>query len=298
MSVEDLKAIELFLAIVDEKSISGAAKRLNLTAPAATRRLAALEFSLKSRLFNRTTRRVSLTEAGATFFEYAQEILTLSERSQQALKEIGAGASGVLTISAPAPIALGLIVPYIAEFNQRYPNIKIGLQLNDNIVDIVSEGIDVAVRVGHLKDSTLIAKPIMTSDSVVCTSPEYLKQNGTPIHIEELSTHACLTFQGRNKRKFWSFSKGDEEFKIPVSGPFSADSGLALIRAAIDGVGILMLPEWVIAQELKTKKLLPILTDYNVEPKGTPVHAVYPSREYLPEKVKIFIEFLQEKAQL
>lgn len=287
--MDKLSDIKLFLLVAEEGSFAGAARKAGVSATVATRRISALEEDLQTRLLNRSTRNVSLTEAGQIFRERALEVVGAADRAQDALEELQGNPRGTLQVSASptiAPILLGLM----PDFYELYPDIRLLFNFTEAYVDLVKEGFDLAIRVGHPSDSSLIARELILSDSMLCASPAYLKKWGIPRHPRELNEHQCLTL----KNKIWKFSKGGEQFSVPVTGNVKTDVGSLAIIAARAGAGITMMPDWALKDDLTNGSLVRILEDFQIEPKGTPVNAVYPARTHLPPKVRVLIEFLKD----
>jgi DNA-binding transcriptional LysR family regulator len=257
-----------------------------------SRRIAELEDRLGVRLLRRTTRKLSLTEAGATYYERAQGIVRAVEEANLAVTEQRAAPSGILRMTVPASVARRHLAPAVAAFQMRYPAVRIVMSVTDRLVDLVDEGWDVAIRVGRLEDSSLIARKIGAGRRLVCASPAYLKRAGRPRRPIELSDHACLTFRSHPGSNLWRFRKGDSVSEVRATGPFFADSGGALVAAACAGLGLVLLPVWLLGEELGRGRLEPVLGDYAPDPATTPLHAVYAPGPYVAPKVRAMIDFL------
>lgn len=296
--MDDLAAIELFLAVAEEESFTGAARRLGISAAAATRRIAALEDTLRTRLLARSTRRVSLTAEGEVYREHALAILDAVRHSHEALRDFDATPRGRLRVTSRSSIGLRLIVPFVCEFKARYPEISLGLELTDTPIDIVAEGFDVAIAMGHLSSSSLVAKTLAVTDSLICASPEYLARRGTPVDPGELKAHECLSFQARSGRNTWKFSQGKQCTDVRIEAKVAINNGEALKRLALDGLGIVLVTDWLVREELESGALVQLFADYAIEPIGTPITALYPTRTHLPRKVRAFLDFVAEKAEL
>ncbi len=288
--MDRLSDVRLFLLIAEERGFAPAARRAGISATVATRRIASLEADLGARLFNRSTRNVSLTEAGEVYRERAQEVIDAADRARHALEELRGTPRGTLAVTASPVMGQGLL-QLMPTFLDDYPEIKVKFRFTEQQVDLIREGFDLAIRLGHPSDSTLVARQLMQSDSVICASPTYLEKRGKPSHPSDLSNHDCLTM--RSKR--WHFSKDSEQFYVPVDGPLEINEGPLIIAAAVSGMGIMMAPDWIIRELLVTGTLVQVLSDYQIEPKGTPVNAVYPARSHLPPKVRVFIDYLIEQ---
>lgn len=296
--MDDLAAIELFLAVAEEESFTGAARRLGISAAAATRRIAALEDTLRTRLLARSTRRVSLTAEGEVYREHAIAIRDAVRHSHEALREFDATPRGRLRVTSRSSIGLRLIVPFVCEFKTRYPEVSLGLELSDQPIDIVAEGFDVAIAMGHLNSSSLVAKTLAVTDSLICASPDYLARHGTPVEPNELKTHECLSFQARSGRNTWKFSRGSQRTDVRIEAKVAINNGEALKQLALDGLGIVLVTDWLVREELESGELVQLFKDYAIEPVGTPITALYPTRAHLPRKVRAFLDFLAEKAAI
>tara|TARA_R110002096_G_scaffold16991_19_gene58507 strand:+ start:10882 stop:11784 length:903 start_codon:yes stop_codon:yes gene_type:complete len=296
--MDDLAAIELFLAVAEEESFAGAARRLGISAAAATRRIAALEDTLGTRLLARSTRRVSLTAEGEVYREHAHAILDAVHHSHEALREFDTTPRGRLRVTSRSSIGQRLIVPFVCEFTARYPQVSLGLELTDTPIDIVAEGFDVAIAMGHLSSSSLVAKTLAVTDSLICASPDYLARRGTPRDPGELKAHECLSFQARTGRNTWKFSQPGRRTEVRIEAKIAINNGEALKQLALDGLGIVLVTDWLVREELESGALVQLFADYAIEPVGTPISALYPTRTHLPRKVRVFLDFLAEKAAL
>ncbi len=294
--MEDVESIKLFLAVAEQESFAGAARRLGISPTGATRRIAALEESLNTRLLTRSTRKVSLTAEGEVYREHASAIVEAINASHEALQDFDAVPHGRLRVTAHDSIALRLIVPHICEFRERYPEVSLGLDLTNNPGDIVAKGFDVAIVIGRLENSSLVAKTLAVTDSVVCASPDYLKHHGHPTEPRKLKDHQCLSFHARTGRNTWKFSKGTQCVEVGITAKIAVNNGEALKQLVLDGLGIAMVTDWLVQDELKDGTLIRLFADYAIEPRGTPVTALYPSRTHLPSKTRAFLDFFAEKA--
>ncbi len=287
--MDRLSDVRLFLLVAEERGFAPAARRAGVSATVATRRIASLEDDLGARLFNRSTRNVSLTEAGEVYRERAQEVIDAADRARHALEELRGTPRGTLAVTASPAMGQGLL-QLMPAFLSVYPEIKVKFRFTEEQVDLIREGFDLAIRLGHPSDSTLVARQLMQSDFVICASPIYLEKRGKPKRPSDLSNHDCITM-----RKRWHFSKDNEQFYAPVDGPLEINEGPLIIAAAVSGMGIMMVPDWIIRELLVTGTLVQVLSDYQIEPKHTPVNAVYPARSHLPPKVRVFIDYLIEQ---
>lgn len=294
--METLNAIRLFLTVAEEESFARAARRLGISAAAATRRIAALENALRTRLFARSTRRVGLTAAGEVYREHALAIVEAIDQSHEALRDVHASPRGRLRVTVRSSIGLRLVVPYVAEFCARYPQVSLGLELSDAPRDIVAEGFDIAIAMGHLESSSLVGKTLAVTDSLVCASPDYLNRRGRPVDPRELKDHECLSFQARTGTNTWKFSRASLRTDVRITARIAINNGEALKQLALDGIGIVMVTDWLVQDELKDGSLVHLFAEYAIEPQGMPITALYPSRSHLPQKVRVFLDFFAGKA--
>lgn len=282
-----------FIKVVDTKSFTAAADRLNLSKSVVSRRIAELENRLGARLLNRTTRKLSLTEVGQAYYERCSRILADLEEAEQAVADLHAAPRGRLRVNAPLSFGFVHLAPAIAEFMRRYPSIEIDMDLNDRVVDLIDEGYDLAVRIGRLRDSSLIAKRLAPSRQVICASPAYLEKHGTPTRPEDLTNHNCLIYTNVPTAEQWQFRDGTETRSVRVSGTLRANNGDLLRAAAIAGLGIVILPTFLCGDALSSGQLQCILLDHTTQ-EGN-VYALYPQNRHLSPKVRAFVDFLAER---
>jgi DNA-binding transcriptional LysR family regulator len=295
--MDDILALRLFLAIADTASFTRAARRLSLTPAVASRKMAALEAELGQRLFLRSTRKVSLTEHGAFLRQHAQRVIDAIDEADEAMRGALARPAGRLRIACRAGLGSHFIVPYIAEFRAAYPEVTIGLELvHDRTADLMSSGCDVAVTIAQLQDSNLVARRIAETDSHLYASPDYLARHGVPHTPRDLEHHACLTMSAVSGTTTWKLSQGNARFEVPIRSPLAIDDADAVLSCACAGLGIILLADWFVQDAVRRGALTPILTDYQVEPRGTPINLLYPSRSYVPLKVRAFMDFYADKA--
>lgn len=286
MNISD---VQLFLTITETSSLSQAAKRLDISPMAVSRRLAAIEQELGTRLLQRTTRSVSLTQEGAEFLPYARSMVE-AEDSAKALFSPGCkGAAGLLRITAPSGFGRRNIIPLVTGLLNANPELRIDLQLSEMVVDIVGMGIDVAVRVAPLKDSNLIARKIVDNPRIVVASPDYLKKNGVPVRMSELHHHNCLRLSNVLQ---WAFEAEGQPTSITVEGRFSSSNVEGTRELCINGLGIAQLTYWDVKREIASGELVEIHLD-DVKPQQLAVWAVLPTTRYLPQRVNVFIDALK-----
>lgn len=287
--MDDLLPLRIFVQAARAGSFTAAAQQMGLTPSTVSRKVSALESALGQRLFQRTTRRQVLTEAGARFLADAERICAELDAAVEAAAA-GDAAAGRLHVAAEPDMATHLLTPVLPGFLAAHPKLKLRLSLGTELADLVRDGIDVALRVGPLESSSLIARRIGTSRSALFASPAYLRRAGVPERPADLAGHACLSFRSTAPGpRLWRFAGGAA---VAVEGPVRANSLSVLRRLAEAGCGIVLIPEWA-AREAETRgALVRVLTDAPLAAPEDPVSAVYPAARHLPGKVRIFIDFL------
>ena len=281
--------VEVFSAIAESGSLSAAARRLGLAPMTVSRRLASLEGELGVRLFHRTTRSVSLTAEGETFLPFATTLLEASEGARVSLKSNAGAASGVLKVTAPTVFGQAVIMPLIPTLLAEHPALRVDLTLSDSIVDIVGLGIDVAVRISTLRDSTLIARPLAPNPRVLCASPLYLERHGIPATMDALLSHRRIALHGM---PFWPFMRDGEAVSMRAEGVFSANSVEAVRTASRQGLGIAMLTYWDIRDDLAAGSLCLVELE-DVDPEQLFITALLPTRQHVPHRVGVFLQRLE-----
>ncbi|MGQ9369969.1 LysR family transcriptional regulator [Azospirillum sp. A39] len=279
-----------FIKVVEARSFTAAADKLGLSKSVVSRRIADLEYRLGARLLNRTTRRLSLTEVGQAFYERCSRILADLEEAEHAAADLHAAPRGRLKVNAPLSFGLLHLAPAVAVFLERHPAIEIDIDLNDRYVDLIDEGYDVAVRIGRLRDSSLIARRLAPNRRVVVASPAYLEARGTPRTPDELSEHACLIYTNVPMAEQWQFRVDGETRAVRVSGTLRANNGDMLRAAALAGRGIAVLPTFMCGDALQSGALRCLFDDCYFSESG--VYALYPQNRHLSPKVRVFVDFL------
>ncbi len=292
--MDNLASIRMFVRVADAGSFTAAARQLDVAVSSVSRQINALEEDLNTRLFQRTTRKLSLTEAGHLYYEHVAKILRDFDEARLAVSQTGSP-TGILRITSPTAIGRELLISVIPAFLEQYPGVRIVMSLSDYVIDLVESGTDVAIRVGRLGDSTLKARKIGDSKRVVCASPRYLKKAGVPRHPKDLEQHNCITFRDHPGHNLWSFNGPDGKLNVRVTGNFFARSADALVAAALAGMGLVLLPDWNIGVELRQKQLKAVLSDYQISPEFSPVWALHTHQRHVPPKVRAFIDFLIER---
>lgn len=293
MIIESLKDFLIFCHIFEKRNLTLAADALFLTPAFISKRLKFLEEEIGARLFHRTTRQLSSTEAGQIFYDQAIKVIELHSEISSFWKKSHIP-TGTLKITASASFGRLYLVHLVNDFLKHYPFVSVDLILSDKIIDIVKEGFDLAVRIAALPDSSLISKKIGPADRIICATPEYLQRMGTPRHPFELREHNCLTINNQNLWKFLDPSDDEKSMTVRVKGNYNTSLGDALVESVKDGLGIAMISKWHIPKEIGEKKLIPLLTQYPLMNQPS-VYLVYPSSQNLSLKVRCFIDFLQEK---
>lgn len=288
----DTSVMRLFVRVVEEGSFSAAARFFGITPSAVSRQVSQLEQELGTRLFHRTTRKQNLTEAGQVYFQHASRIVVDIETANLAVSQLTDEPSGSLYATVEADYAVAFIAPILPDFLKMYPKVQVRLSMSSGHLDVVDSAIDLAIRFGHLGDSGLIARKLATSSSLICASPDYLEKYGTPTHPSALMAHHCLSFQAEPGKTCWKFQDTEKIVEVPVSGPLNANSLSFLRELALANQGIIMIPSWMVNDDLKAKRLVPLLEEFPMIPSSTPIHAVFAHNRHLAPKVRAFVDFL------
>ncbi|WP_417528329.1 LysR family transcriptional regulator [Marinomonas shanghaiensis] len=288
--------LTLFVHVADSGSFHKAAELAGLSTPALSKRISKLEQDLGAQLIHRTTRRLSLTEAGESLYVHAKNIEGQVSDAIASVSAFSQGLTGTIKMSVPTISGELLLAEAIAEFCQKYPNISVDMRLENDFVDLVGEGLDLAIRTGKLEDSSLIAKPLIQSNWIVCCSPSYLEKQGEVNDLEALKVHNCLAYTYQAQGSFdWRFTRNGIEESVRISGSFATNNAQALRKAALAGFGIVYVPRCCVYEDLQQDKLVAILTDY--QPRRLGVYAIYPFTKYLPEKLRLLIEHIKQAYQ-
>lgn len=293
--MKELSSIDLFVRVVQLGSLSAAAREADVMPSSVSRQMSTLEQELNAKLFQRTTRQQSLTEAGMLFYEYALRLSQDLSEAKDAISRLSASPSGTLHVAMEADFSQVFVAPLLPEFFALYPDIKLRINLSANMLDLVESGIDLAIRMGHLTDSSLISKTLAQSESVICCSPEYLLGREAPASPQALALHDCLSFKVNSGLVSWKFERNGKLSEALFSGYLKVNSLGFLKQMALAHQGIVMMPMWMIQKELETGALTTLLDDYELLPASTPIQAVFPSRQLLAPKVRAFMEFLAQK---
>ncbi|WP_444922261.1 LysR family transcriptional regulator [Microbulbifer sp. CnH-101-G] len=290
--MESFAAIPVFVTVAETGGFSPAAKLLGISKSAVSKRVSQLEEQLGVKLLHRTTRKLSLTEAGEHFFQHARIAYQAAQDAQDAVTQLQGEPQGRLRINAPMSFGRLHLAPLIPVFLKRYPKITIDLVMDDKVVDLIGEGFDIAIRGGDLPDTSLIARKLAPLQSVLCASPAYLEEFGKPIELEQLTEHNCLMFTYSRDVKEWNFIQDNHLHTIEVRGNYQVNNSEALREAILQGLGIGRLPTFVAGADIKSGLLVPLFEEYQMPAKT--IYAVFPERQYMPAKVRAFIEFAIE----
>lgn len=293
--MERLDDLALFLRVLDQGSISAAARSLDLSPAVASQRLARLEKELGVRLLHRTTRRLHPTPEGLALAEQGRSLVEDLDALVGSLRQSGELVSGTLTVTTSATFGRLHLSPLLLEFMALHPGVRVNVDLNDRVVDLVTAGFDLAVRVGALTDSTLVARRLAPNQRVLVASPHYLAQRGTPQVPADLAHHDCLILTGANGRQDrWTMGDGHGgETMVQVQGRLESNFGELLRDAAVAGSGIALHSTWHVAEDLKAKRLQVVLPDYPLSATG--IWAVMPQRRLVPPRVRAFVDFLASR---
>ncbi|NYT46774.1 MAG: LysR family transcriptional regulator [Candidatus Methanofishera endochildressiae] len=290
--MDKLTGMKVFVSVARAGSFVGGAKEMSISRAMATKHIGHLESYLGARLFNRTTRSLSLTDVGGSYLQRCRTVLTEIEEMEGAVTQLHTNPRGKLKISAPNVIGSLYIAPAIAEFFNLHKDLSVNLMLQSSVGDMVDEGIDIAIAFGSLKDTSLIAKKIASSPLLVCGSSAYFAVNGIPLLPEDLTQHSCLVNNSIPPRNKWRFKGQDGKTEVSVSGRMQANAADPIRIAAKKDLGLVMLPEYIVARDIEKGHLRVVLQDYACEPME--IHAVYPHRKYVSAKVRTFLVFLEE----
>ncbi|MEN5279168.1 LysR family transcriptional regulator [Brucella sp. TWI432] len=288
--------VAAFLATVEHAGFTAAGAVLNRDGSLMSRRVTALEKRLGVRLLERTTRRVALTEAGETYYQRMRAaVLVMTEIDAEAAEASGT-VRGTLRLSLPATFGRMWIAPILPAFLRQHPGLTVEARYEDRYVDLVAEGFDVAVRIGDLADSRLIARTLAPAKRLLCASPDYLTERGMPAHPSDLANHHCIGFSRLASHPVWHLGDEGKTLAVRISGPLVTDDATSLIDAAVAGAGIAMVSDWLAGPELKSGRLVPVLQAYPVAtPEG--IYIVHPSATLVPAKTRAFVAWLASAIQ-
>ncbi len=286
----DLTGFSVYAKVVEAGSFSAAAAELGLSKSTVSKQISGLEARLGVRLLNRTTRRLSLTEVGAAFYERAAGIVAEAEEAERLVTSQQAEPHGTLKVSAPMSFGILHMAPAIPSFMALYPGLKVDMDLNDRLVDLVEEGYDVAIRIARLPDSSLVARKLAPLRPVVCATPGYWRRQPPPLVPGDLKDHNCLIYSYLLKTEEWHFLGPNGPIAVKISGTFRTNNGDALRAVALGGLGLFMGPAFIVDEDLRAGRLQAVLQDFEMT--DLSIYAVYADSRYLSAKVRAFIDFL------
>ncbi len=297
--MDRITGVQLFIRIVETGSFSKASVDLGVTQPTATKHVAAVEARLGARLLNRNTRGVSATEIGALYYEKCKAIQRELEEADNLASLLQSKVSGQLRISTSVSFGRRVLTPLVLAFMRKHPDISIDLSFDDRYVNLVEQGVDVAIRMGRLADSSLGARYLGTNPWVLVASPAYLKANAAPKLPADVAKHPCLVYSSVQGDERWQFTgrigprEGGREESVPVHGPLRTNNLSVVLEATQDGMGLSILPWYVAHDAVQARRIVPLLTEFALPVQE--MHAVFPSPKLVPSKVTTFISFLQER---
>lgn len=277
-----------FTSVAETESFTAAAKQLGISIAQVSRQVSALEDRLEAKLLYRTTRKVSLTEVGGVYYQHCRSVLDGLEEAERAITNLQRKPRGKIKLTAPVTYGEDSIVPLVNDFVQRYPELEVNINLTNQTVDLVDEGYDLAIRLGRLGDSTMMAKKLATRTRYVCASPAYIKIYGMPYSLSELEKHNCL----RGTNDLWRFQVAGKEKNIRVLGNIRCNSGYGLVDAALKGIGIIQLPDYYVQSYIDDGQLITMLDNYREAEEG--IWALYPHNRHLSSKIRMLVDFLAE----
>jgi DNA-binding transcriptional LysR family regulator len=302
-----LSTIQLFQEVVRSASFSAAGRKVGLPPSSVSRHIASLEDELNTQLFFRNTRQLRLTDAGQYYFDRMTPLVTEIAEIHQQLADLDVMPVGLLRITAPTEFSRLVLSPLLTKYYAAFPQMRIELIVEDGYVDLIRENVDLAIRIGHLRDVSLIARKLADDPALLCASESYLASFGRPEYPADLARHNCLRFEppgdingSISTKSIWRFARDTEIFEVQVEGSIVANSVAPLITAALEGLGIVAAPKWSVTDHIERSHLVPILSEYKVDwdASDRAIYAVYPPTQYLPRKIRSFIDFIAEEFRL
>jgi DNA-binding transcriptional LysR family regulator len=286
--------MRVFAQVVEAKSFSAAADKLGMSKSLASRHVSALERALSVKLLNRSTRKLSLTEAGALFYEHCARIVQEAELAEQRLAQTQSEPAGLVRMTATPAFAVRHVLPALTEFYKKYPKIRVKLSCSNRVLDLGDEGFDLGIRVSFSPDPNVVARKLTVNRSVLCASPAYLKRHGTPRRVEDLRKHECVLFPPLTPKGVWTLRRDRKKYSVPVAGVFETDEMDAVRAAVTAGLGIGILPIYMVGDALRRGKLVPLLRQFQVVPENA-IYLVYLPNRTLSSRVRVLIDFLVER---
>lgn len=283
--------MQTFVRVAETGSLTATAERMNIAKSAVSRRLADLELRLGVQLLHRTTRRISLTDSGRRYYQQAQRLLAELEEVEQSVASEQANLRGLLRIAAPLTFGIKHLSPLLDQFMLQHPDVHLELNLDDRTVNLLEEGLDLAIRIGMLADSSLMARRLTTVRHIICASPAYLAEHGEPMQPDDLKHHTALNYSNMPESQLWQFHLPDDK-TLSVRPPvrLRANNGDVLLQAAIDGLGVLVSPDFICHHAINQGLLRPVMSNYPQA--DMHVYVIYPAQRHLPQRVRALIDFL------
>ncbi|HEU0199569.1 MAG TPA: LysR family transcriptional regulator [Burkholderiaceae bacterium] len=289
-----LNGMRVFAQVVEAKSFSAAADKLGMSKSLASRHVSALERSLSVKLLNRSTRKLSLTEGGALFYEHCARIVQEAELAEQRLTRVQSEPAGLVKVTAVPAFAIRHVLPALTDFHQKYPKIQVKLFCSNRAVELGDEGFDLGIRVSFAPAPHLVARKLAVNRSVLCASPAYLERHGMPRRIEDLRKHQCVLFPALAPKGVWTFRRDGRKYPVQVGGVFETDEMDAVRAAVVAGLGISPLPVYMVADALRHGQLIPMLRKFQIVPESA-IYLVYLPNRTLSSRVRALIDFLAER---
>ncbi|WP_432695551.1 LysR family transcriptional regulator [Marinobacterium sp. YM272] len=289
ISLDDMA---VFAAVVEHSGFTAAARALEISTPVVSKRVGALEAALGARLLNRTTRRLSLTEAGRVFYQHCRRVVNEARAAEASVAHLQEEPRGLLRVTAPVSVGSSQLSRALVGFMHRYPELEVDLDLSDRRVDLADEGVDVAIRVTLQPPQQLSARLLHRTHRIVCASPQYWDRHGRPQHPQELESHNCVQYLPNPEFNLWYFSNDAGSQGVAVQGRFKVNNVNSMLEAALGGLGVVMLSSTIVGAAIRAGRLEPVLQDYS-SPSAS-IYALYLPNRYLPTKARVFIDYLVE----
>lgn len=289
-----LNGMRVFAQVVEAKSFSAAADRLGMSKSLASRHVSALERSLSVKLLNRSTRKLGLTEAGALFYEHCARIVQEAELAEQQVTRTQSEPAGLVRVTAVPAFAVRHLLPAFADFRQRYPKIQVKLSCSNRTFDLGDEGFDLGIRVSAHPSPNLVARKLAVNRAVLCASPAYVEQEGAPRRIDDLRRHECVIFPALAPKGVWTFRRDGRKWQVAVAGGLETDDMDAVRAAVVAGLGIGMLPRYMVGEDMREGRLVPLLRQFQVMPESA-IYLVYLPNRTLSSRVRALIDFLVDR---
>ncbi|MEM9756099.1 MAG: LysR family transcriptional regulator [Pseudomonadota bacterium] len=292
--MDRLTEMEAFATVVDQGGFTDAAKKMGISKSAVSKHVSSLESRLGARLLNRTTRRVSPTEIGLAYYDRARRVLNDAGEADALVTAMQSAPSGMLRVSVATDFGVNHLSPVLGDFLHSYPDITVNMVLNNRYVELISEGFDLAIRVGELEDSSLRARKLCETNKRMIAAPEYFRQHGRPIKIDDLNEHKLLHYSNQASGNVWKVTApSGEKRQVRTAGSLTVNDGQSLLNAAIGGLGIAYLPSFLYAEPMRQGQLEDVIPELPMEVQG--IYAIYPPGRYTQPKVRAFIDFLVEQ---